>query len=189
MTAIRRASARVAIVAACAAVIVLPSCRKDATSGDSPRDVRAAITGLQWSRPDANGDGLAECLRLDIALELPPGARCMDAGSTLDEPLLGDGLRHLAVAADPRLIAADYLLNSAATPVTVANDAGRCTLTVAFDGDSLRLASRDGAWLARLHLAWNMGARPGANGAIDREEPTPPQSAKTFGREWTRIKR
>jgi hypothetical protein len=161
-------------------------CFHGVACGGSPRPaVSRRIVSVDWNLPDANRDGLAECLRLDIRLRVPSGAHVVDAGSSIAEPLSGHERHRLAGAASPQLIAADYMLNSEAIPFAFADPAGRCTLTVAFDGDSLRLARRDGKWIVSLRLLWSVGAPPDSSGEIDGEVPTPPQQASRFGRKWT----
>jgi len=149
----------------------------------------AKIESIRWKRVDQNNDGKSEFLQAAIVLRLPPRASVANFRSQLFENDHHGVERRLATAADPRLIRADYMRNSVMLAEALADSVGRCTLLLAFDGDSLRLAQSDGKWTAHFWLVWELGPRSTVGGELTRSVQTPPQRATLFGREWTHLSR
>jgi hypothetical protein len=169
-------------------VLASASCLADEDRPQPGANSIAKVVGVHWSAPDVDRDGLKDWLQLDIHLQVPKGAMCSGGGTGLEQGLSDGSVRHLASGQHLEWLRARGQLNSPAwlEPWAEADSAGRCTLSVGFDGDSLRNRASDGRWIAQVKLSWRMpddrSRGAGTYGTIEQELRTPRERALSFGR-------
>jgi hypothetical protein len=130
-----------------AAIVTIALLARGGT-GHGDTDELARIEKVEWSLHDQDRDGLTDWLQLDLALRLPEGVQCT-GGASLEQTG-----RHLAHATTVLEMTSLGMLQAVQIPMCVADSLGRCTLSLAFDGASIRSRARDGRCTAHVEVLW-----------------------------------
>lgn len=166
-------------------LVALAGCRSESNRA-AEKQTNGKVVGSNWSARDVDRDGLHDWLQLDLYLHLPPNVVCIDAGTTLEDDGQQGEARVLAQAEGIEWLMSRGSVNRVTDPTSFSGEAGQCTLTVGFDGDSLRNRAASARWVANLRLAWHLvddrTGDPGTHGSIEDRIAAPAQRPASFGR-------